>query len=79
MEVNLFSFLMAFSGTLNQLLRAGVFQKSLLSHAGDLGHISVTQCVAVDSTSPCLSGVRDLTIHMNRVPVISLAEFCFCI
>lgn len=79
MEVNLSTFLMVFSDTLSQLLGAGVFHKSLLSHAWDLSHISVTQCMAVDSNSPCLSGVRDLATHMNRVPAISLAEFYFCV
>lgn len=42
MEVKVSSFLMVFSDTLSQLLGAGVFQKSLLSHARDLGHTSVT-------------------------------------
>lgn len=71
------SFLMAFSDTLSQLLGAGVFQKSLLSHAWDLSPVSVTQCMSVDSNSPCLSVVRDLALHMNCVPVTSLAEFYF--
>lgn len=77
MEVNLSSFLGVFSDTLSQLLGAGVFHKSLLSHIWDLGHISVTQCMAVDSNSPCLSGIRDLAIHMSHVPAVSLAEFYF--
>lgn len=66
-----------FAVTLYQLLGAGVFQKSLLSHAWDQGHVLVTQCMAVDSNSPCLSDVRDLAIHMNCAPVISLAGFYF--
>lgn len=77
MEVNLYSFLTVFSDTLSQLLGAGVFQKSLLSHAWDLSHVSVTQRLAVDSSSPRLSVVRELAIHMNCVPATSLAEFYF--
>lgn len=71
------SFLTVCSDTSSWAL--GVFQKLFLSNSQDLGLISGTKCMVVDSNSPCLCDVRDLATHRNYVSVTSLAEFYSCV